>query len=128
MGVGGSHHTVSLPQGECSGMGASINDGMGFLEVKIAGIRPAGCLGVYRLPRHSVGLTAWSSPYKRSTELTVRRLPAQSRGHMLGEILQKPQVQIHTQLVRDRQHQSIRLHHGGVVFELLDQLLRLVDS
>lgn len=83
-------------------MGASINDGIKLLEVNIVCIRPAGCLEIYRLPRHGAGLTAWSSPYKRSTELMVRRLPTQSRGDMLSEILQKPQVEIHTQLVRDR--------------------------
>ena len=64
VGVGGSHHTVSLPQDEWPGMGASINDGMRLLEVKIACIRPAGYPGVYRLPRHGAGLTAWLSPYK----------------------------------------------------------------
>lgn len=62
VGVGGSHHTVSLPQDEWPGLAASINDGIKLLEVNIVCIRPAGCLEIYRSPRHGVGLTAWPQP------------------------------------------------------------------
>lgn len=102
VGVGGSHHTVSLPQDEWPGLGASINDGIKLLEVNTACIRPAGCLGIYRLPSAWCWADCLAAAPNRRQELTVRRLPTQSWGHMLSEILQKPQVEIHTQLVRDR--------------------------